>query len=57
MEEELCFVDNTTNTILRELKYFQTLKRVEEISQPSRDTMLYVLVQDEPQLFSLWVLK
>jgi hypothetical protein len=28
MEEELCLVDScTTNTILRELKYFQTLKK------------------------------
>ena len=28
MEEELCLVDSaTTNTILREIKYFQTLKR------------------------------
>jgi hypothetical protein len=28
MEEELCLVEScTTNTILRELKYFQTLKK------------------------------
>jgi hypothetical protein len=30
-EEELCLVDPcTTNSILREMKYFQTLKRREE---------------------------
>jgi hypothetical protein len=28
MEEELCIVDSgTTNTILREMKYFQTLRK------------------------------
>jgi hypothetical protein len=33
MEEELCIVDSgTTNTILREMKYFQTLKKEEEMS-------------------------
>jgi hypothetical protein len=41
MEEELCLVDScTTNTILRELKYFQTLKRVKEMSQLSQDAVL-----------------
>jgi hypothetical protein len=32
MEEELCIVDScTTNTILREMKYFQTLRKKEEM--------------------------
>ena len=56
MEEELCLVDSaTTNTILREIKYFQTLTkskglllRVKEKSQLSQVKMLWLLVQDEP---------
>ena len=48
MEQELCLVDSaTTNTILREIKYFQTLTkskglllRVKEKSQLSQVKML-----------------
>jgi peptide/histidine transporter 3/4 len=43
MEEELCLVDSaTTNSILRELKYFQTLKKMNEdiLTIAGRDTVI-----------------
>ena len=43
MEEELCLVDSaTTNSILREMKYFQTLKKVngDNLTIVGRDTVI-----------------
>ena len=43
MEEELCLVDSaTTNSILRELKYFQTLKKMngDILTIAGRDTVI-----------------
>ena len=54
-EKELCLVDScTTNSILREIKYFQTLKKREEniMTIAGRDALM---VQEDPLLLSLWV--
>ena len=43
MEEELCLVDSaTTNSILREMKYFQTLKKMngDILTIAGRDTVI-----------------
>ena len=43
MEEELCLVDSgATNSILREMKYFQTLKKMNEdiLIIAKRDTVI-----------------
>ena len=43
MEEELCLVDSaTTNSILRELKYFQTMKKMngDILTIAGRDTVI-----------------
>ena len=49
MEEELCLVDSaTTNTILREIKYFQTLTKSKGKVMTIVAEILWLLVQDEP---------
>jgi len=52
MEEELCLVDSgTTNSILRETKYFQTLtkKQGNVLTIAGREALVVLL------LYSLWV--
>ena len=53
MEEELCLVDSgTTNSILREMKYFQTLKKMngDILTTAGRDT---VIIGTERAIFTL----
>jgi len=56
MDEEICLVDSgTTNSILREIKYFQTLTKSKGNILKIVGRKIVIEALDEPLLHSLWV--